>query len=234
MPINQLETKDFLIDEEITILESGNEVVVPLLGPTLRMYAEPMKLKIWPMGRTHNYVLMNKWNNFVEENKDYLKQFSTIQLWSFRVDQQLCFALAVVERPLANGPNFFGEWNKENARALMCILKCFEEVSGLRVSYNKSKLYGVGANEVELRDMARWMRCRVGDFPFTYLGLPIGENMRRVRAWNTAVEKLKNHLSDWNAKSISFGGRLTLVKSVLGSLPLYYFSMFRVSLSVIK
>ncbi|GJX60145.1 reverse transcriptase domain, reverse transcriptase zinc-binding domain protein [Tanacetum coccineum] len=33
---------------------------------------------------------------------------------------------------------------------------------------------------------------------------------------------------------MSFGGRLTLVKSVLGSLPLYYFLMFRVSLSVIK
>nr|GFC80370.1 hypothetical protein [Tanacetum cinerariifolium] len=67
------------------------------------MYAEPMKLKIWPMGRTHNYVLMNKWNNFMEENKDYLKQFLTIQLCSFRVDQQLCFALVVVEIPLASG-----------------------------------------------------------------------------------------------------------------------------------
>ncbi|GJR02955.1 RNA-directed DNA polymerase, eukaryota, reverse transcriptase zinc-binding domain protein [Tanacetum coccineum] len=33
---------------------------------------------------------------------------------------------------------------------------------------------------------------------------------------------------------MSFGGRLTLVKSVLGSLPLYYFSMFHVPLSVIK
>ena len=33
---------------------------------------------------------------------------------------------------------------------------------------------------------------------------------------------------------MSFGGRLTLVKSVLGSLPLYYFSMFRVPLSVLN
>nr|GFA96126.1 hypothetical protein [Tanacetum cinerariifolium] len=101
----QLESciRETLKDEEKTDLHSGKEIVVPLLGPTLTMYAEPMKLKIWPMGRTHNYMLMNKWNNFVEENKDCLKQFSTIQLWSFHVDQQLCFALAVVERPLANG-----------------------------------------------------------------------------------------------------------------------------------
>ncbi|GKE46788.1 reverse transcriptase domain, reverse transcriptase zinc-binding domain protein, partial [Tanacetum coccineum] len=129
---------------------------------------------------------------------------------------------------------FFGKWNKENAKALMCILNCFEQVSGLRVNYNKSKLYGVGVNEEELRDMARWMRCGVGEFLFTYLGLSIGDNMRRVGAWDNVVEKLKNRLVDWKAKSISFGGHLTLVKLVLGSLLLYYFSMFCVPLSVIK
>ncbi|GJU88692.1 putative ribonuclease H protein [Tanacetum coccineum] len=78
---------------------------------------------------------------------------------------------------------FFGEWNKENAKSLMCILKCFEEVFGLKVNYNKSKLYGIGVNEEEMMDMARWMGCGTGEFPFTYLGLPIGENMRRVSAW---------------------------------------------------
>ena len=129
---------------------------------------------------------------------------------------------------------FFGEWNRDNAKALMCILKCFEEVSGLRVNYNKSKLYGVGVSESELSDMARWMKCGIGDFPFTYLGLPIGENMRKVGAWNGVVEKFKKRLTEWKAKTLSFGGRLTLVKSVLGSLPLYFFSMFRVPLSVIK
>ena len=104
LPFNQLETKDFLTDKEKTDLERGEEIVVPLLGPTLRMHDEPMKLKIPCMPCT-SYVLMNNWKNFLEENKDYLKHLSTIQLWSFRVDQQLCFALAVVNRPMANGVN---------------------------------------------------------------------------------------------------------------------------------
>ncbi|GJZ71757.1 reverse transcriptase domain, reverse transcriptase zinc-binding domain protein [Tanacetum coccineum] len=69
---------------------------------------------------------------------------------------------------------FFGDWNRENTKSLMCILKCFEEVSGLRVNYNKSKLYGIGVSDVDLMDMAGWMRCAVGEFPFTYLGLSIG------------------------------------------------------------
>ena len=82
--------------------------------------------------------------------------------------------------------------------------------------------------------MARWMRCGIGEFPFTYLGLPIGVCMRKENAWRMVVEKFKKRLSEWKARSMSFGGRLTLVKSVLGSLPLYYFSMFRVPSGVIN
>nr|GFA68584.1 reverse transcriptase domain, reverse transcriptase zinc-binding domain protein [Tanacetum cinerariifolium] len=79
------------------------------------------------------------------------------------------------------------EWSKENAKSLMCILKCFEEVFDLRVNYNKSKLYGIGVNEREMSDMARCMGCVIGEFSFTYLGLPIGENMRRVRPVGSRV-----------------------------------------------
>ncbi|GJX02450.1 putative RNA-directed DNA polymerase, eukaryota, reverse transcriptase zinc-binding domain protein [Tanacetum coccineum] len=57
----------------------------------------------------------------------------------------------------------------------------------------------------------------VGRLPFVYLGLPIGLNMNRVESWNAIVEKFKEKLSFWKAKTLSFGGRLTLVRSVLNS-----------------
>ncbi|GKB75710.1 hypothetical protein Tco_0942605 [Tanacetum coccineum] len=41
-------------------------------------------------------------------------------------------------------------------------------------------------------------------------------------------------LSSWKSKSLSFGGRLTLVKSVLGSLGVYYFSTFKAPSKVIN
>ncbi|GJT65335.1 reverse transcriptase domain, reverse transcriptase zinc-binding domain protein [Tanacetum coccineum] len=44
---------------------------------------------------------------------------------------------------------FLGEWDKENAKKLMCILKCFERVSGLKVNLNKSILYDVGSGSLE-------------------------------------------------------------------------------------
>ena len=116
----------------------------------------------------------------------------------------------------------------------MGILKCFEEASRLKINRNKSKLFGIGVSHEEVEEMAAFFRCCPGKLPCTYLGLPLGANMNRAESWNPVVEKFKNRLSEWRAKSISFGGRLTLVRSVLGSLSLYYFSLFRAPVCVIQ
>ncbi|GKD02229.1 putative RNA-directed DNA polymerase, eukaryota, reverse transcriptase zinc-binding domain protein, partial [Tanacetum coccineum] len=108
---------------------------------------------------------------------------------------------------------FFGEWSRNNASKLMYILKCFEEVARLRINLHKSCLYGVGVENDIVASMAQFMKCGVGEISFSYLGLPIGTNMRRLGAWRPVIEKFKKRLSGWKAKSMSFGGRLTLVKS---------------------
>lgn len=51
--------------------------------------------------------------------------------------------------------------------------------------------------------------------------------MKRVASWKTVEEKVNHKLICWKQKSLSIGGRLTLIKSVLNSLPLYSFSIFR-------
>ncbi|GJT99128.1 hypothetical protein Tco_1094646 [Tanacetum coccineum] len=62
----------------------------------------------------------------------------------------------------------------------MRVLKCFEEVSGLKVNHNKSKIYGIGVSEGDMTDMARWMGCGIGEFPFTYLRLPIDTDISKI------------------------------------------------------
>ncbi|GJZ19814.1 B3 domain-containing protein, DNA-binding pseudobarrel domain protein [Tanacetum coccineum] len=99
LPFKQLVTQEFLTDEEKRELGDNKAIEVRLVGPTLQMYEEPMTFKIRSMSCTKNYVLITNWNHFVADNIKDLKEFSKIQLWSFRKDQQLCFALAVVETP---------------------------------------------------------------------------------------------------------------------------------------
>ncbi|PWA42483.1 hypothetical protein CTI12_AA544230 [Artemisia annua] len=101
MPYSQLQTLDFLTPDECTHLDTRcyHEIDVPLLGPTLKLYEQPMtKLVRWMVNSTETFVLRTGWNNFVLENKNDLKIGSKIQVWSFRKNQQLCFAIAVVER----------------------------------------------------------------------------------------------------------------------------------------
>jgi hypothetical protein len=58
---------------------------------------------------------------------------------------------------------------------------------------------------------------------FLYLGLPIGSNPTRLGFWKPVLARLKNILSGWKSRFLSFGGRLILLKYVLTSLPVYMF-----------
>ncbi|GJS02927.1 RNA-directed DNA polymerase, eukaryota, reverse transcriptase zinc-binding domain protein [Tanacetum coccineum] len=73
-----------------------------------------------------------------------------------------------------------------------------------------------------------------GDIPFSYLGLPIGSNMKSIASWKTLVDRFHMRLSFWKANLLSIGGRLTLIKSMLGSLGIYYLSIFRATESVLQ
>ncbi|GJT49914.1 hypothetical protein Tco_0976071 [Tanacetum coccineum] len=68
-----------------------------------------------------------------------------------------------------------------------------------------------------------------GDIPFNYLGLPVGSNMKSIASWKTLVDRFHR-----KANLLSIGGRLTLIKFVLGSLGIYYLSIFRAPESVLQ
>ncbi|XP_071688628.1 uncharacterized protein [Rutidosis leptorrhynchoides] len=129
---------------------------------------------------------------------------------------------------------FFVKWSLDNTVNHMKLLKCFELCSGLKANYNKSNLFGIGVDKKDIENMANIISCKVGSFPFIYLGLPIGARMNRLESWKPVIDKFEKRLADWKARSMSFGCRLTLVKSVLNSLPLYYFSLFRAPPYVLK
>ncbi|XP_071687671.1 uncharacterized protein [Rutidosis leptorrhynchoides] len=90
----------------------------------------------------------------------------------------------------------------------------------------------MGLEDVD--SLAIRMRCQSGKFPFIYLGLQIGSKMKKIGDWSPVIEKFKKRLSEWKMRTLSFGGRLVLLKSVLNSLSLYYFTLFRAPPCVLK
>ncbi|GKD10486.1 hypothetical protein Tco_1190171 [Tanacetum coccineum] len=111
---------------------------------------------------------------------------------------------------------FFGKWSRTNAKYLILILKCFGEASGLKVNLSKSRIFGVGVDVEEVAVVASSFNCSHDSLPFAYPGLPVGKNMNFYDAWGDVIDRVCNRLSGWKAKTLSIGGRLTLIKSVLG------------------
>ncbi|GJR73678.1 RNA-directed DNA polymerase, eukaryota, reverse transcriptase zinc-binding domain protein [Tanacetum coccineum] len=123
---------------------------------------------------------------------------------------------------------FIGKWSCSNVNVLMMMLHYFFLASGLKVNVHKSSLYGVGVCPSDIRRMADHFGCLANNLPFIYLGIKVGANMKRVNSWSEVVNKVTNKLSSWKAKTLSDGGRLTHIKSVLGAILTYYMSLFKV------
>ena len=62
--------------------------------------------------------------------------------------------------------------------------------------------------------------------PSSYLGLLLGAHHNSMAVWDNIEERFRKKLILWKTQYISKGGRLTLLRSTLSSLPIYYMSLF--------
>lgn len=127
---------------------------------------------------------------------------------------------------------FFGEWSWLNAHHLMCMLRCIFLISGLKVNVHKSNVLGIGVSDDDVTSMANVIGCGAANLPMKYLGVPVGCNMSRCSNWNVLIKRFSSKLSSWKARLLSIGGRLSLIKSVLGNLPSYYMSIYSMPVTV--
>nr|GFA52616.1 RNA-directed DNA polymerase, eukaryota [Tanacetum cinerariifolium] len=129
---------------------------------------------------------------------------------------------------------FMGQCNRANIDTITRVLDVFHRASGLRINMNKSKLMGISVESSKVEQAVEKIGCMDLKMPFKYLGSKVGDLMSRTISWNEVLECMVARFSRWKLKTISIGGRLTLLKSVLGSIPIYHMSMFKVPKTVLQ
>ncbi|GJV00941.1 hypothetical protein Tco_1330211 [Tanacetum coccineum] len=127
-----------------------------------------------------------------------------------------------------------GQWSSSNIDTIIQVLECFYRALGLHINMTKSKLMGISvANEI-IDQEANKIGCTRLKAPFFYLGSKVGDLMSRTQYWNDIINHLTTRLSKWKMKTLSIGGRLTLLKSVLGTIPIHHLSLFKAPMQVLR
>nr|GEV49824.1 hypothetical protein [Tanacetum cinerariifolium] len=107
-------------------------------------------------------------------------------------------------------------------------------VNGLKINLLKRKLTGIGVNKEDIDMAASIVGCSTFFPPFQYLGVNAGASMSWLNSWKEITANVSSRLSKWKLKTLSNGGRLTLLKSVLTTIPIYHMSLFKVPAGILK
>ena len=109
-------------------------------------------------------------------------------------------------------------------KRIKILFYIFELLSGLSINFQKSSLYQLRPPSLDQFQVYAMLHCKIGSFPFTYLGLPLNPTSLTPADWQPLIDRIDKRLTAWKGHSLSHGGKLILVNAVLTSIPLYFMS----------
>ncbi|KAL7160678.1 hypothetical protein ABFS83_01G113200 [Erythranthe nasuta] len=115
--------------------------------------------------------------------------------------------------------------NKKSVTRLRHMLKKYDDSSGQLINLDKSGFYtSKRIRDTKIHLLKEWTGCIHNSLPLKYLGVPIYKGRCLVKHFDYLIQQVQHRLAGWQSKLLSFGGRMTLVRSVLFSLPTHTLS----------
>lgn len=119
------------------------------------------------------------------------------------------------------------KYSEDNLRNVRRILSCYEAKSGMKINFEKSKIFAVGLTAEELQQVAALMGCKAGSFPIKYLGMPVSCNKVSKAQLRYVSDKTEKRLGTWQCEYLSSGGKSILIESCLSSVPMYTMGVYQ-------
>jgi len=125
--------------------------------------------------------------------------------------------------------------DKENAECLASILSTYCANSGQKISEAKSSIYFSKNTEVEVKtEVCQMLNIMTESLTDKYLGLPALVGTDQSDCFRHLIDRVVNRISGWREKTLSLGGKETLIKSITQAVPVYAMMVFRIPKNICK
>ncbi|GKA91486.1 putative RNA-directed DNA polymerase [Tanacetum coccineum] len=188
-------------------------------------------------GTLHGYF-QGKFNHPFKFSTSYRWSFSCYTyIWLICIQRRVletnqfifhryCAKLNLINLCFADDLFLFAHGDVQSASIINNGLDEFKHASGLIPSLPKSTAYFCNVlNHIKI-SILNVLPFEEGHLPVKYLGVPLISSRLKVRDCKELVEKVENRVQDWKNKSLSIAGRLQLIRSVIGSMHIFWASVF--------
>ncbi|XP_012836318.1 PREDICTED: uncharacterized protein LOC105956950 [Erythranthe guttata] len=142
--------------------------------------------------------------------------------------------LAVSHLLYADDILIFTNGERRSIERLMDIFHVYEQSSRQLVNVSKSHLYVGKWAELEHLSIEQATKIWGKNFPLTYLGAPSFTGQSKAEYFEHLVQQIRGKIQGWKGNFLSFAGEVTLLKSVVSSIPIYSLACSKVPVGVIN
>ncbi|KAL2248485.1 UNVERIFIED_CONTAM: hypothetical protein Sindi_2700800 [Sesamum indicum] len=133
-----------------------------------------------------------------------------------------CEKLKITHLLFTDDLMLFSRGDLPSIHVLMEYLQEFRDVSGLTINTSKSSIFTVGIQNEELDGILAWME------------FARAAQRLSVTNYSPLVDQIANCISKWTSKSLSYAGRLELIRSVILGVEYFWLQVFPLPAAVIE
>ena len=137
-----------------------------------------------------------------------------------------CASTKLTHLSFADDLLIFIDGSIESVQQLLQVLGEFEKRSGLAVSMQKTSFFASGLSLEETETIQASTGMSLGSLPFRYLGVPLNSKKLSLTNCEPLLHQIKTRFSTWSVKTLSFSGRLLLIKTVISGITTFWCSAF--------
>lgn len=145
-----------------------------------------------------------------------------------------CEKLGISHLAFADDLMLFARGDVPSVRILMESLECFKEQSGLMVNANKSCIFTAGIYGRDLDEILETVGYPMGSLPVRYLGVPLAAQKLNVVHYAPLVDRIAAYIQAWSSNTLSYAGRLELIRSVIQGVECFWLHAFPLPPSVLE